>query len=93
MKEITKTILLALANVDSGEINRLPIDPEIYGTGSLQIAAEAFRPYCTMIEHPASTEISIQVHPEHRLESRHVLGAFLNFLLCDTVSRSISKVA
>lgn len=87
MKEITRKILWALASVDTGEISGLPLDPGLYPQSSLQAAIEAFRPYCTVRQHSPAREISVQVKAEHRTESRQILGAFLNFLLCDALSR------
>ena len=87
MKETTRKILLALASVDTGEISRLPLDPDLYPQSSLQAAIEAFQPYCTVRQHSPAREISVQVSPKHQTESRQILGAFLSFLLCDALSR------
>jgi hypothetical protein len=87
MKETIRKILSVLATVDTGEISALPLDPGLYPQSSLQATIEAFRPYCTVPQHSPAREISVQVNAEHRTESRQVLGAFLNFLLCDALSR------
>lgn len=87
MKETTKKILSALASVDSGEISGLPLDPDLYPAASLEAAAEAFREHCLVVKNPDQGEIDLRVMPEHLPESRLVIGAFLNFLLCDAISR------
>jgi hypothetical protein len=87
MKATTKTILSALAGVDSGEIRGLPLDRGLYPEASVDAAVEAFREHCLMTDVPGTGSMDIQVRPEHRSESRQILGAFLNFLLCDALSR------
>jgi hypothetical protein len=87
MKEATKKILSALANVDSGEIRGLPLDRDLYPEASVDAAIEAFRGHCLVTAIPGTGSVDIQVHPEHRSESRQILGSFLNFLLCDVASR------
>ena len=87
MKETTKTILSALAGVDSGEIRGLALDRDLYSRASVDAAIEAFREHCRVTEVPGTGRMDIHVRPEHRAESRQILGAFLNFLLCDAVSR------
>lgn len=87
MKETTRKILSALASADTGEIRGLPLDPDLYPQSSLHTAIEAFQPYCTVRQHSSAPEISVQVNAEHRTESRQILGTFLNFLLCDALSR------
>ncbi len=87
MKETTRKILSVLASVDTGEISGLPLDPGLYPQSSLQAAIEAFRPYCSVLQPSPAMEIFVQVKTEHQGESRQILGAFLNFLLCDALPR------
>jgi hypothetical protein len=87
MKETTKTILSALAGVDNGEIRGLALDRDLYPRASVDAAVEAFREHCRVTEVPGTASMDIHVRPEHRSESRQILGAFLNFLLCDAFSR------
>lgn len=87
MKATTKTILSALAGVDSGEIRGLALDRDLYSRASVDAAVEAFREHCRVTEITGTGSMDIQVRAEHRSESRQILGAFLNFLLCDAVSR------
>jgi len=87
MKATTKKILSVLAAADSGEILGLPLDPNLYPEASIEAAAEAFREHCIVLRNAGSCEVDLRVRPEHRSESRLVIGAFLNFLLCDATSR------
>jgi hypothetical protein len=90
MKEATKTTLMALAGVDSGEIRGLPLDRALYPETSVDAAVEAFREHCLVTKMLGTETVDIQVRSEHLSESRQILGAFLNFLLCDAVSRRVS---
>jgi hypothetical protein len=90
MKETTKKILSALANVDSGEIRGLPLDRNLYPEASVDAAVAAFCGHCLVTAIPGTGSVDVQVHSEHLSESRQVLGTFLNFLLCDAASRQSS---
>jgi hypothetical protein len=87
MKATTKKILSALALADSGEIIGLPLDSDLYPDASIEAAAEAFREHCLVLKNVDSGGLDLRVRPEHRSESELVIGAFLNYLLCDALSR------
>jgi hypothetical protein len=91
MKESTRKTLLALASTGSGEVAELPIAQDLYPPRSVRAAIEAFSPYCRVLEFLSvdspSVTLSLSVLPEHRSESREIIGEFFNFLLADAVSR------
>ncbi|HTG32086.1 MAG TPA: hypothetical protein VLB76_04095 [Thermoanaerobaculia bacterium] len=79
-----------MAGVDSGEIHGLALDRGLYPEASVNAAVEAFREHCLFAEAAGTGGMDIHVRPEQRSESRQILGAFLNFLLCDALSRRAS---
>jgi len=81
---------MALADVDNGAIRGLPLDRELYPEASVDAAIEAFREHCLVTKMPGTETMDIQVRSVYLSESRQILGAFLNFLLCDAVSRLAS---
>lgn len=91
MKETTKKIISALAGGDSGEIIGLPLAPDLYPRTCLTAAREAFRPYCEFTENSDASAVTIAVFSEHRADSRHIIGSFLNFLLNESASRHLRE--
>ena len=83
MKEATKKILLALADLGKSSV-QLSLDREIYPENSLRAAVEAFAAYCKVQSRESvdgRIEITIDVLPEFRPENSRVVGEFLNYLL------------
>jgi hypothetical protein len=87
MTETTRKTLSTLASADNGEVRGLPIDRELYSEASLSAAIAAFGELCQVTRQPGTNHIDLQVRFGHRSRNRQILGAFLNFLLCDAVSR------
>lgn len=90
MKETTKTILSALATADRGEIVDLPIGSDLYPEASLQAAEKAFQSHC-LIERQGQGKVTVRVSPNSVGRSREILGAFLNYLLCDAILRNFRE--
>lgn len=84
MKETTRKILSVLASTADGEIVELPLARDFYPDPSVRAAVEAFQPFCSASA--ASAKLTVTVRPEHRSESRQIVGEILNFLLNHAVS-------
>jgi len=95
MTETSRAILSELAALDSGQIDALPIEPDLYSEESLSAAIEAFTDYCEILICQTSKErsavIAIRVLDVHQRDSRKIIGSFLSFLLEHAVRLRLSR--